>query len=435
MPSVVTTFCEVFTVNYPRFLEVIEMTKTNEELYQERTKRLVEAIQLRQPDRVPISLNFAYFPAKCTDAIARDAFYDFPKWREANKKVILEYEPDMFRHSYNESGAMLEALDYKQMVWPGHGVSPNGSHQYIEGEYMLENEYDDILEDHSDYLIRTYLPRIYGALSPLKTLPPLWSALLGGVPPNAVAAPEFTSLFEMLLKASHEAQQWRAAVSAFLAEMRQLGFPSRGELRALTPFDIVSGSLRGMKGSMLDMYRQPQKLLQLCDKLMVLQTKRLIKAPRSKDFSLVYIPLHRGSDTFMSPKAFETFYWPYVLKMTTDLVQAGLTPYLFFEGDCTSRLKHLLDLPKGKVLAHFDSSDIVKVKDMLRGHTCIMGNVPSSILQVGSPEEVKDYCRKLIDIAAQDGGFILSPRGSIDEAKPENLRAMVDFTREYGKYS
>jgi len=74
----------------------------------------------------------------------------------------------MFRHSYNESGAMLEALDYKQMVWPGHGVSPNGSHQYIEGEYMLENEYDDILEDHSDYLIRTYLPRIYGSLSPLK---------------------------------------------------------------------------------------------------------------------------------------------------------------------------------------------------------------------------------------------------------------------------
>jgi len=61
-------------------------------------------------------------------------------------------------------------------------------------------------------------------------------------------------------------------VSAFLVEMRQLGFPSRGELRAVTPFDIVSGSLRGMKGSMLDMYRQPQKLLQLCDKLLVLQT-------------------------------------------------------------------------------------------------------------------------------------------------------------------
>jgi len=60
-PSVLTTFYEFVTVNYPRFLEVIEMAKTNEELYQGRAKRLVDAIQLRQPDRVRfplISLTF-----------------------------------------------------------------------------------------------------------------------------------------------------------------------------------------------------------------------------------------------------------------------------------------------------------------------------------------------------------------------------------------
>jgi uroporphyrinogen-III decarboxylase len=65
---------------------------------------------------------------------------------------------------------------------------------------------------------------------------------------------------------------------------------------------------------------------------------------------------------------------------------------------------------------------------------CIMGNVPSSILQTGSPDEVREYCRKLIDAVGKDGGFILSPRSSIDEAKPENIKAMIDFTKEYGVY-
>lgn len=66
---------------------------------------------------------------------------------------------------------------------------------------------------------------------------------------------------------------------------------------------------------------------------------------------------------------------------------------------------------------------------------CIRGNVPSSLLQTGSPQDVKDYCRELIDVVGRGGGFILSPRSSIDEAKLENLIAMFDFTGDYGVYS
>jgi hypothetical protein len=40
----------------------------------------------------------------------------------------------------------------------------------------------------------------------------------------------------------------------------------------------------------------------------------------------------------------------------------------------------------------------------------------------------------LIDRLGKDGGFILSPRGSTDEVKPENLQALIEFTKEYGVY-
>ncbi|NVM23838.1 MAG: hypothetical protein HWN68_18920, partial [Desulfobacterales bacterium] len=128
------------------------------------------------------------------------------------------------------------------------------------------------------------------------------------------------------------------------------------------------------------------------------------------------------------------FYWPTLKKLVFTLVDSGLTPLIFFEGDYTSRLEYLLELPKGKILGHFDTSDISRVKDVLSNHMCIMGNVPPSLLQVGSSQDVKDYCKRLIDVVGKGGGFIMASRSSIDVVKPENLKAMIDFTKEYGIY-
>ena len=115
-------------------------------------------------------------------------------------------------------------------------------------------------------------------------------------------------------------------------------------------------------------------------------------------------------------------------------MDAGYTPNIFFEGDYTSRLERLLEMPKGKVVALMDRSDMKRVKEVLGGHVCISGNVPPSILQTGSPEDVKQHCKWLIDVVGKGGGYIMAPGSSIDEAKPENLKTMVDFTKEYGRY-
>ena len=65
---------------------------------------------------------------------------------------------------------------------------------------------------------------------------------------------------------------------------------------------------------------------------------------------------------------------------------------------------------------------------------CICGNVPLDLLCTSAPDEVRNYCRILIDTAGKDGGFILSTAAGIQGSKPENIKAMLDFTREYGVY-
>jgi uroporphyrinogen-III decarboxylase len=196
---------------------------------------------------------------------------------------------------------------------------------------------------------------------------------------------------------------------------------------------VISDFLRGMRGTMIDMYRRPDKLIQACEKLLPTQVEAALTAAGAS--GRVFMPLHRGADGFMSLQQFETFYWPTLKKLILALVEKGLTPCPFFEGDYTTRLEHLRELPRGKVLCHFDATDMPKAKETLRGHLCIMGNVPSSILHVGTAQEVKDYCKKLIDVVGEDGGFILTHGSSIDEANPTNIKAMIDFTKEYGVYA
>jgi uroporphyrinogen-III decarboxylase len=93
-------------------------------------------------------------------------------------------------------------------------------------------------------------------------------------------------------------------------------------------------------------------------------------------------------------------------------------------------LEYFLELPKGKIVVHFDQTDMFRAKEILKDHACIMGNVPSSLLQVGSPQDVEEYCAKLIKFCGKGGGFILTNGSSIDEAKPENVKAMAKSPEE-----
>ena len=142
----------------------------------------------------------------------------------------------------------------------------------------------------------------------------------------------------------------------------------------------------------------------------------------------------RGSDDFLSREQWDKFYWPTFKKLVIALTERGATPCIFFEGNCTSRMEYLREFPRGKVLVRLDTTDIVKAKEILRDHLCIEGNVPSSLLQMGTVQQVKDYCKNLIDTIGDGGGYILSPRSSTDEVNPENLKTMIEFTKEYGVY-
>jgi uroporphyrinogen-III decarboxylase len=147
-----------------------------------------------------------------------------------------------------------------------------------------------------------------------------------------------------------------------------------------------------------------------------------------------FIPLHKGADGFMSDEQFQTFYWPTLRKVIIGLVNEGIVPQLFAEGGYNQRLEVISDVPKGKVVWWFDLTDMAQAKKTVGRVACIAGNVPLSLLCTGSPDDVKAYCKKLVDIAGRDGGFIFSTGAGMQGSKSENVKAMIDCLKDYGSY-
>jgi uroporphyrinogen-III decarboxylase len=198
------------------------------------------------------------------------------------------------------------------------------------------------------------------------------------------------------------------------------------------PFDTIGDFFRGTKGIMLDMYRRPEMVLKACETFLPFAIDRAVAGARASENPRVFIPLHKGADGFMSREQFIKFYWPTLRELMVTLIDKDLTPCPFIEGDYTSRLDIIKDIPAGKAMYTFEATDMVQAQKVLGGRVCIRGNVPGSLLATGTQDDVKHYCRKLMDTVGRDGGFILDTATSLDDAKPENVHAMFDVVGAYG---
>lgn len=412
------------------------MTKTAEELYAERRQRILDAIALREPDRVPIVGPYQLFPYEYAGVTFKDAMEDYALAREACHKFVDDFEPDAdFGPIFAYPSKPMETLGIKWFKWAGHGLPDNTMYQFIEGEYMTADEYDEFLYDPSHFLASKWLPRSFEALEPFTAYPPMrrmmWFGWTGLFTP--FAGDEMQEALGTLVQAGSELGEWFASLGQYGQEIKEKGFPQAYAGLDWTPFDIIGDTLRGTRGIMGDMIRRPEKLLKAIEKATQISIEYGLGAAGA-ELPFCWIWPHKGSAGFMSDEQYANFYWPPLRTVIEELIAHDVTPVIYFEGDETPRLKYFTEVPPGKVWYHFATMDMAKAKDMLGDIACISGNLPSYLLLTATPDEVRDYAKKLIDTCAPGGGYIMDTSVMLDEAKPENVKAMFEFTREYGVY-
>jgi len=411
-------------------------TTTPVDLYEERLKRVNDAIALREADKVPVAPQFSCVIQRLYDSDYKNLYYDYHTAGEAFLKFYSDY-PQCDAHSCSGfvSGVSNELAGSTMIDWPGRPgtkVSNISSHQVIEHEYMLPEEYPELLNDFTGFMIRKYIPRAYSNLQGFSKVKLTPTVVLNTGFLSSLYSPELIENYETLIQIGKLDAAAASTQAHYSEKLGNMGFPPMRSAASQAPYDILGDYFRGTIGIMEDLIDNEDMILSACE---MFADQQISALQYLKDAPMrvkrVFFPFHKGMDGFMSPSQYEKLYWKPLRRIIDALIDIDVTPHLYTEGRYDSRLEQLADVPKGKVLYHFETADMKEAKRILGGTACISGNLPVAMLEYGKKEDIADYCKYLIDTCAPGGGYIFDLNGFAENAKRENLDVMFDTLEKY----
>ncbi len=387
---------------------------------------------------VPIMPLTTFAPTMLAGMTGRQAMYEPEPTGRAYLDFCTTYEPDTAGAApMLMYGPALETLDYKLYKWPGHGVPEELSYQFNEREYMKVDEYDWLIKDPTDFWLRSWMPKTHAALAPLASMPPIYGSMeLPMFGPWLISAgtPPVQAALKALMEAGKQCFDWINVLGAWMGRIMGAGFPVCAGGATKAPFDVLSDSLRGTTPLMLDLFRRPEKVLEAVERLTAPMIDTGLAGAVANGNPIVFIPLHKGADGFMSDDQFRKFYWPSLKAVLYGLAEAGCVPACFVEGGYNQRIEYLAETSDIRCFYLFDRTDMATAKKILGGKVCIGGGFPVSLIMTGTETQVKEETKKLLDIAAPGKGYILSVGCAMDEARPNTFKAFMETGRQYGRY-
>ena len=409
-------------------------------LLEERQKRINDCIELREPDRVPITASGMSYPILQAGYTIAEVMYDFDKHAEAVIKNLIKYEPDAAGGGVPGAGMgpIYELIQSKTMAWagaPDKRLPVNSINQYIEFVVLQEEDMDFFMRDYTGWMLTKGYPAICGLLEPLAD----WNLSREPVNAyndtffNAICSPASREMIQTIWKISDMSAEMRKKQMELSKKFIELGFPINMGGHANVPFDAFSNFYRGTLDTMMDLFERPELINYFIDWQIEVVLDSITEQAKRSPGKWLMMPLHKGMDSFLSDEQYRDFYWKHLQRMILHIIDVGMVPFVYTEGPYNSRIKYLSDVPKGKVIYSFEEADPVYVKKELGDIACISGLFPSYLLHYGKKQQVIDEAKRLIDILAPGGGYILSTTAGIDDAITENVDALFDTVKTYGK--
>lgn len=408
-----------------------------EEAIDKREARIDRTIALEEPDHVPFIPKMSGYYMYGYDISFYDAMKDARTMETGFRGFMHDFEPDAVNIGGLYGIDCLEALGTQYLRWPGPtcGLPLDSSFQHLDAEYLEDDEYDEFIEDPTHVTLTKLLPRKHKNLAGLSKLY-LREVYDAGFFQNlaSFADPEVKSAIDALEAAGKAAAERGRQMGVVRSWIADEGYPTWCQGTFFIPFDAFADSIRGIIRTAMDCIEFPDELESAVKKIEHMNVRRLVKIYQSRGAKRVFLPLHCGVDEFMSPESYERFYWPDLKFCIDTIIENGMTPVCFCEGNYDTRLETLAQVPKGKVVFQFEKVDIKHAKETVGQVATICGSVPNALLAFGTPEQVREETKRQIDVLAPGGGFIMDCSCMLDNAKRENMEAWRDTTREFGCY-
>jgi len=367
-------------------------------------ERMEAAVKLEPLDRIPCApLMDVYFPSRHKGWTTSQGLYNMRKGFHAIVDVYDElggwdgmilpgYSLPLTPHVYS-------GVATGKTINPGRELGEDEVAQFVETVALTRQDYDDIIN--------------LG-----------WNGFRMKVKDRFNPYPEE----QIIGWTQHQMEQYKYELELW----RNRGIRSLCGAITQSPLMILSTS-RTLLEITKDIYRIPDKLEAVMEAMLDDLIADTIEAAKITGEPGVMLVMERGGCFYYSLEIYERFEYLHMKKMVEAFAREGLITVMHLDQDYTLNLPYFKDLPAKMVVAELDSmTDIFKAKEALKGHMCIAGDVPAALSALGTPEEVEEYCKKLIDVVGEGGGFILSSGCTVPvDCKIENLKAMVNTAKSY----
>ena len=360
---------------------------TAQALLKERTERVVKTIALEKTDRTPVIHMGDSFAAAHMGVTMKELCSSFRRSNEImlnSLKAFGDFDGANFAFA---GGAVFPLIYMSKVKMPGRELPDNALWQVDEQEQITIADYDTILNKGWTPFMTDYLTNRLGI--------------------------DLDSLFGQLAESPQLTQNFEDA-----------GYMVYAPVATATVNEFLSGG-RSLACFIKDLYKMPDKVEAVLDVIQQETGNMLRQQIRASGAKIVFASPSRGASEFWSHKLWARFVWKYIKAVADVIIEEGAAVSLHIDGHWERDLDYFRSLPKGKVVFETDgATDIYKIKEVLGGHICIKGDVPAAKLTMGTPDEIYDYCTRLINDMGT--GFILSAGCTVPpNAKFENIKAMV----------
>lgn len=285
---------------------------------------------------------------------------------------------------------------WSKVKMPGRELPPESVWQVDERQVIDDSDYDLILKEGSAGVQQRIL--------------------------NQFISPETFAEVAKFQKKTPEVQQ------AYV----DLGLPVVGNFTmVINPFETLCGG-RSMGKFFMDCYKQPDKIKAVQDVMIEEVVKGVLDTPTT-DYEIgAWVGGWRSASNMVNQKIWDNLVWPYMKRCAEAVLEKGLIPIMHLDANWDRDIERFKELPKQKFIINTDgATDLRHARKVLGDHCALMGDVPSQMLTVSSPEEIKDYCRRLVDDIGPEGFFLTPGCDAPSCSKYENLVAIYEVAAEY----
>lgn len=406
-------------------------------LFNERLERIKATAAFEKTDRVPIAPKIGLLYASAYGFNVYDVMVNTRLFEEGVRNFFKEFQPDMAWAPLAYPILPMETLNTQYIKWPGggFGIPLNKGFQILDGCYIEDDEFGELVFDPTHFFMTKLYPRKLAALKGFSKInlqyPIEFSTFINLA---CFGDQEVKNTLLTVMHAGDQVAKWFGDLQYMTGLIEDLGFPVGAKFAINCPFDMFADNMRGIMQVLIDMKERPEELMEVIDKLEVISIRNAVGTIRATGAKFCFIPLHNGVDEFMSREDYLKFYWKGLKNLMDAIIAEGCIPYVFCEGKYSTRLDIISDVPKGKVIYMFEETDIKLVKETVGQKACICGNLDTATLMFGTKNQVEEETKRILDICAPGGGFIMDISIGLDECNMENLEAMFNTALKCGVY-